>query len=61
MCTGAYDLVCDECRAKQDEIFGKLREKGDYTIDEETKAREEWFRSLCPECLQMLKEEGFTS
>lgn len=54
-----YDLVCDKCRAKHDEIFKPLIDKGDYTIEEETEARNKWFESLCSECRADLKEEGY--
>lgn len=59
MCVSMYDLVCDKCRAKHDEIFGRLTAKGDYTLEEETAARERWFRSLCEDCKKQMREEGF--
>ena len=60
MCVSDSDLVCDKCRAKQDEIFSKLQhENPDYTVEDERKAREEWYRSLCESCRKILIEEGF--
>jgi len=59
MCLSAYDLVCDECRNSHDAIFNPLTEKGDYSEQEETEAREKWYKSLCDACKAMLVEEGY--
>jgi len=59
MCLSIYDLVCDRCRQKHDEIFGKLNAKGDCTLEEEEKAREKWFNILCKECREDMRNEGF--
>ena len=56
MCLSAYDLVCDECRRKQEEIYGdKLPE----TTEESNELWEKWLKSLCSECKNMMTEEGF--
>ncbi|HDH44104.1 MAG TPA: hypothetical protein ENG66_01680 [Thermococcus sp.] len=55
MCLSLYDLLCDKCRKKCDEIFKKEPE----TIEEEAELREKLFRQLCKRCRRQLIEEGF--
>jgi len=55
MCVSEYDLVCDDCRRKHDEIFNVEAKD----LQDEEKKFQEWIKSLCPACRKLLEEEGF--
>ena len=53
-CLSEYDLVCDRCRRKFDDIFAKPMR----TVEEEREALTAWLKTLCKDCRSMLKNEG---
>jgi hypothetical protein len=55
MCGTLYDLVCERCRARFDEIFSVPYE----TEEQERELFAKWLGSLCKDCKQLLVEEGF--
>jgi hypothetical protein len=55
MCLSEYDLVCERCRRKFDRIFSVKVENAQQERELLTK----WLRSLCKDCRQLLKDEGF--
>jgi hypothetical protein len=55
MCLSEYDLVCERCRRRFDRIFSVKVETAQQGRELLTK----WLRSLCKNCRQLLKEEGF--
>jgi type VI protein secretion system component VasA len=55
MCVSEYDLVCDRCRQRFDEIFSVEAK----SVEEEREQYQRWLNSLCDGCRTMLREEGF--
>ncbi len=55
MCVSEYDLVCDDCRRKHDQIFS-IEAKD---LEDEEKKFQEWIENLCTDCRKLLEKEGF--
>ena len=57
LCLSEYELVCDKCRKKCEEIFSKEPKDA----EEEKRMYRKWIESLCEDCKRILRDEGFIS